>query len=122
MKTVLLVEDDRWLAELYTDALQKWCHVIHAYSPFEAFDVLEKTKIDVIVLDMFLPFVNGIAFLQELRSHTKYTQLPVVLCSSVEFTKQQKAAFEAFAVSQIFHKPTMRMRDLAAAVEAETKK
>ena len=56
--TVLVVEDEQHLADLYTDYLADRYEVITAYSGEEALDLVSN-EIDVVLLDRRMPVVSG---------------------------------------------------------------
>src|SRR5262245_47362265 len=83
-QSVLLVEDDRWMGECYLAWLQGFGYdVIWAQSAQEALDALDETKVELIVLDIMLPFANGVHLLNVLASHADLMHIPVVICSSM---------------------------------------
>ncbi len=111
MTHVLLVDDDRWLADLYTDQLeQKKYTVSRAAHAYEALRILDETSIDIIVLDMLLPAVNGIGLLQELRSHDDLAAIPIIVTTSTNVTNQELAPY---GVRAVLYKPKMRHNELA---------
>ncbi|MCF2239981.1 response regulator, partial [Halobacterium salinarum] len=64
--TVLVVDDERGLADLYTIWLEDDYNVKTAYSGTEAIDAIDPT-IDVALLDRQMPDVSGDDVLDELR-------------------------------------------------------
>jgi DNA-binding response OmpR family regulator len=48
----------------------------------EALSVLEKEKVDLVLLDFVMPRMNGYQFCRELRAHPAHKSLPVVLMSA----------------------------------------
>lgn len=60
MKTILIVEDDMDIHNLIKELLEKEnYHVLSSYSGTEALMVMEKEKIDLILLDLMLPGLKG---------------------------------------------------------------
>ena len=60
MKKILIVEDNIDIHNLIKEILEnKKYKVIDSYSGTEALMVLEKEKIDLILLDLMLPGLNG---------------------------------------------------------------
>lgn len=47
----------------------------------KAWDCLDEGRPDLILLDMMLPGVNGLQFLEELRSDDRYRRVPVIVLS-----------------------------------------
>lgn len=85
MKTVLFIEDDNWLSELYGNALERvrGLDVVVAGSASEALMVLDTKSIDLVVLDLHLGEYNGIAFLHEMISYEDTGSTPVIILTAV---------------------------------------
>ena len=64
---VLVVEDDRELADLYADWLTGRYRVKTAYDGEEALDLIDET-VDVVLLDRMMPGKSGSAVLEEIRA------------------------------------------------------
>ena len=69
-KTVLLVEDEAFCRAQIGAALKKLgaAKVIEAEDGIKAWDVLVNIRIDVLVLDLHLPHVDGLDLLQGIRT------------------------------------------------------
>lgn len=81
---VLLIEDDRWLGECYATWLMNFGYGVNWVQDAQsALDVLDETEIDLIVLDIMLPFANGVHLMNVLASHADLSKIPVVVCSSM---------------------------------------
>lgn len=81
---VLLVEDDRWMGECYLSWLIGFGYdVTWVQDAQSALDALDQRKADLILLDVMLPFANGIHLLNVLASHADLSTIPVVVCSSM---------------------------------------
>jgi DNA-binding response OmpR family regulator len=82
-KHILILEDETFLAHLlekkFIDSNFK---VFIAVDVLEARKILEKESVDLILLDIMLPGVNGMTFLQELKKDEKLKSLPVVIISN----------------------------------------
>jgi len=119
MKNVLLVEDDIWLSDLYVDALNGAANVLRAQSAEEVLDFIDQHKIDLIVLDMFLPGHNGVELLHELASYEDSVHIPVIVLSAVhqrEFTLP-KSRWHHYGVVEYLYKPEIKPRELVERVE-----
>lgn len=60
MKKILIVEDDISIHNLIKEVLENEHYIVlNAYSGTEALLILEKEKVDLILLDLMLPGING---------------------------------------------------------------
>lgn len=117
MATVLLVEDDQWLGELYTKLLQKnGLRVFVERDAQAAMDRLDQATPDVVVLDLLLPGANGLAFLHELASHPDLSTIPVVLCSNALQPGMHEQDLQQYGVVSVVDKTTARPKQLLRAV------
>ena len=82
-KKILLVEDDKDIINLVKHYLEK-----EGYRTFEAadgvkgLDALKKEKIDLVVLDVMLPELNGIEVLKRIKGDTKTANIPVIMLTA----------------------------------------
>ena len=122
--SILLIEDDDWLAEMYSDALtfNKMCNVKRARTAEEALQVLDTCpEIELIILDMFLPAHNGVEFLHELASYSDINPTPVVVLSSVsqhDFAMDPER-WQHYGVVQYLYKPHTKPQDLVSAIKKQ---
>ena len=59
----------------------------------EGLAAVENIRPDVILLDMFMPNMDGFAFLKTLQAHPEFANVPVVLLTGrVDLTETQKIA------------------------------
>ena len=73
-KTILLIEDDNAFNTLLTHFLKRNNYeVLQAFSAKQAFNLLEKQPISIILSDLRLPDQDGISILKELRSSDNQT-------------------------------------------------
>ena len=67
-KSVLIIEDERFISELYTRALQKQGYRVDTESDgLVALEVARRGRYDIILLDIMLPSMNGIDLLHALK-------------------------------------------------------
>lgn len=68
MKKILIVEDEKSLAEAYKLILEKHGYQVElAYDGEEALAFIEKRAVDLILLDMNMPKMNGLELLRHLE-------------------------------------------------------
>jgi len=88
---VLVVEDNPHLVRLLSDGLST-CgkrssepivfETRHAANGKEALDLLESESFDVLLVDMYLPVMDGETLIKKARVDPRWTQLPIVAISA----------------------------------------
>jgi CheY-like chemotaxis protein len=95
MPKILVVEDQLSLREGYVTILKK-----AGYDVFEAEDGLsaaleaEKVKPDVILLDLLMPYMDGLTFLRKYDVRTKHPDVSVVIFSNSSAPDKLQEALE----------------------------
>ena len=98
-RRVLVIDDDRLLCELVRTTFElEGYEVDSAYDVIEAERVLANSRPDAILLDIGLPGIDGIFYLERLRETPQTSKIPIVAISgSDEAGRSAKAAgAEAF--------------------------
>jgi len=96
---IVLIEDDVTLAKMYERKF-----IADGYEMFLAYDGLEglakatKEKPDLILLDIMLPKLDGLALFKKLRSQPQTFNTPVILLTNFG---QEDAVFECFKLGAI---------------------
>jgi CheY-like chemotaxis protein len=79
---ILLVEDDATIAKLYRVLLESRGYTVrHAGDGLDGLDRANEKRPDLVLLDIMMPRMNGIAFLQALRNG-EMREVPVVVLSN----------------------------------------
>ncbi len=79
---ILVVDDSASNRELLGSMLKREGHqTLSASSALEALAILEREQVDICLLDLFMPQLNGDVFLQQLRATPRFRQLPVIMIS-----------------------------------------
>jgi CheY-like chemotaxis protein len=95
MSKILVVEDQLALREGYVTILKK-----AGYDVFEASDgmaaVIEAERVhpDVILLDLLMPYMDGLTFLRKYDVRTKHTDVSVVIFSNSSAPSKVEEAME----------------------------
>jgi len=89
--SVLLVEDDAATREMMTRTLEKseWT-VSEAGNGREALDQLAQKKPQLILLDLMMPVMDGFDFLLEMRSHTDWQDIPVIVLTAKDLNEEDR--------------------------------
>jgi len=82
MKKILVVDDEPDILELIKDILKSKYDVYTAKNVKEAVSILEKVKIDLIILDIMMPQIDGWDFLWMIRGSEKYREIPVIIVTA----------------------------------------
>ncbi len=85
MIKVLIIEDDPMVAELnryYLEQIGGFQLVASAGTAADALKVLKKKKVDLILLDIFMPGINGLEFLTQLRKSEIESDVIIVSAST----------------------------------------
>ena len=68
MATIMIVEDDRQTNDAVSEYLKSFGHrMLSAYDGDEALQLFERSKIDLLILDIMLPKKTGLAVLHTIR-------------------------------------------------------
>lgn len=98
MPTVLLVEDEPDSAELMAQILQmEGLHVISVRTGVEALAVAEAQAVDLALLDVMLPGLDGFEVCRRLRREPRTAALPIAFLSAKSRDEDRRAGLEAGA-------------------------
>ena len=103
MKKMLVVDDLEINRRILTDIFESEYEVLVACDGVEALDIITKLegRIDVIVLDLVMPVMDGFQVLQELSEHTMLSEIPAVVVTSQSDVKNEIKALELGATDVI---------------------
>jgi two-component system OmpR family response regulator len=83
METILVVDDDLEIRELLKTYLERnGYRATTAANGHSMWAVLDKNRIDLIVLDLMLPDEDGLTLCRNLRAHATLSQLPVIMLTA----------------------------------------
>ncbi len=95
-KRILVVEDDPLTQKLMETRLRQWgCRSFITDNAFEAIQLLEKRKIDLILLDMHLPGWDGMEIAKKIRENYTPHQLPIIALSADIHLYERRTTYEA---------------------------
>ena len=109
---VLIVDDSRTIRMLIRRSFEQWPEIevcAEAANPIEARDIIIKHQPDVITLDVEMPGMNGLQFLEKIM---RLRPIPVIMVSSLTqrgadtaITALRMGAFECFPKGASCHGP-----------------
>lgn len=90
MKNILVVDDDAINRKLLTAVLKnKGYNIIEANNGVEALSAIESNNIDLILLDVLMPVMNGIEFLQNIKAKPQYMNIPIIVLTTDDTKKSE---------------------------------
>lgn len=112
MINVLIVDDSAFVREVLTKIIsenEEFTVIAAVPDPYKAVEILNKEKIDVITLDLEMPKMDGLTFLEKMMNQKP---MPVVVCSSIAEEGSDNAikALELGAV-EVITKPKFGLKD-----------
>jgi DNA-binding NarL/FixJ family response regulator len=96
---VLIVEDEQLLNEAYARVLAAAnIALLRAYNGKEAFELLKKHKPHIILLDLRMPVMDGIEFLQKLKPRDNLPDTKIIVFSNYDDQHEIDEAFSLGAM------------------------
>ena len=112
MATVLVVDDVEMFRSIVLHALKGAGHAaVGAADGAAALQVLETTPVDLVLLDLAMPRMNGVQFLEHLRADARFASLPVIVVSAQSPSPRDKS-LEALGAQAQLLKSRFSLRDL----------
>jgi Amt family ammonium transporter len=114
--TVLIVEDDEAARALMERTLEAEGYtVLSASNGAEGLDVIRDHHVDLILLDLMMPVMDGFSFVAELRQDSKRSRIPVIVVTAKDLTAEDHGRLEG-AVETIVAKESGLTSQLVAQV------
>jgi CheY-like chemotaxis protein len=89
MKTILLVDDEKNIRDLLKQELEYvGYNTLEAMDGLQALDVLKSNHVDLILLDVMMPELNGFDVASSLRSDPFTISIPIIILTIVEDQKR----------------------------------
>ena len=121
---VLLAEDNIVIRDMFRYGVQKLAQrtavsgtkieVVEAENGKQAWDLLQSQRIDLLVLDLYMPIMTGTQLIEQVRNDPRLNQLPVIVISSAGLD-DRKLALEAGA--DIFLSKPIKLKDMIETIE-----
>lgn len=118
-KCILVVEDDLFLKDILIQKLLKSGFEIEgAIDATEAFPILADKPVDLIILDLLLPGMDGQEILRRIKQDEKLKNIPVIVASNLDNPEEKKRVMDLGAADYMIkaqHTPDeiiARVRDV----------
>lgn len=95
MIKVMICDDSAFMRKIFSDTVEKDPELkvsITAYNGLDALNKLKKYEVDVLMLDIEMPKLNGLETLEKVKS--KYPNLPVIMVSALDNSETVFKALE----------------------------
>ena len=107
MKKIVLAEDDPMISEIYQKKFQEQdFEVFQAFSGDQVLEIVKKNKVDVVLLDLVLPKMDGFAVIKNLKSADYDPSVKVIVFSNLSQREDRERALE-LAINQKTHVETV---------------
>ena len=101
-KTILLVEDELDLSVTISGRLRTAGYTcLTASDALGAMDILKKSAVDLLIVDLMLPGISGVAFIGMLRKEEFAKGVPVVVLTAIDSEKTRAECKSQGAVDYI---------------------
>lgn len=106
-KRILVVDDNKINHRLITLITRNWSvQLLFALNGQEAMVLLEKEPVDIVLTDMFMDGMDGLALLEAIRGHAaSFHLLPVVLVSASCYTADEINELKEKGFSEVLSRP-----------------
>ena len=98
---VLVADDDPVTLRLLSGILEDQYEVLTVENAVDALVATTNIQIDVIIIDIFMPNLNGIDLCKRLTDDDKMTYVPIIFISSSDDIRDRTACFSAGCVDFI---------------------
>lgn len=117
MKRILIIEDEKPLREAFAFLLEsEGYHVALAENGQIGLEKLASFRPDLILLDMLMPVMNGLEFLEKAQIKNKYTKLKTIMLSNLSDPITLEDA-QSYGVTESVLKADLSPVDLATVVK-----
>ncbi len=81
-RTVLVVDDQRDAREIYRAFLEAHFAVLEAENGRDALEILKTHRVDMAIVDVLMPVMNGVDLVRAIRADPSLDSLPILVQSS----------------------------------------
>jgi CheY-like chemotaxis protein len=112
-KSILIVDDHPEIRYHLREILEDNYHIIEAAHGLEALDILNSKKIDLIISDLMMPWMDGFELLKAINVNEDFRKIPILVVSArISDEDQQKVLDEGVNdyLKKPFHKTELISR------------
>lgn len=117
-KTVLVIEDDHSLSHILKDTFEKQGFIIRqAYDGKQGLTLALQLHPDMILLDVLMPKMDGMALLKKLRRNPWGKSVPVMMLTNLNDSQKAVEAIQ-YGVSDYLVKAEMTLANISGKIKA----
>ncbi|HEX6289570.1 MAG TPA: response regulator [Herpetosiphonaceae bacterium] len=80
---VLIIDDEDYVADMLASALELEGYTVHlAYNGRDGLALAQTLRVDLVIIDIMMPYINGIKLIEHLRTLSHTQDIPIVLISA----------------------------------------
>lgn len=120
LKTILVVDDEPAIRELHVRMVQEhvpYCRIIQARDGREALQILRDNRVDLVLLDLMMPEVDGFVVLEALRENESTRDVPVIVLTAQLLNEAELARLNR-GMAKVLGKGIFTVAETLAHVEA----
>ena len=97
-KRILVVEDEYFLAEMLKMRFESLGYAVScAENGAEALRVMETTPVNLIIMDLMMPVMDGIEATRQIKKNSKWKNIPILFLTARARPEDEKACYEGGA-------------------------
>lgn len=108
------IEDQRLIQKTLSE--QKNFEIFATFDGEKALDMIRSIKPDAIILDLFMPGLDGFQLLEKIRTDTEWRNIPVIILTGADLTPEQHHQLASFSQNML-NKSYLREKDLLTHIE-----
>jgi two-component system, sensor histidine kinase and response regulator len=113
-KNILIVDDNQINLQVVSSFLKELNYnIVVSLDGFEAIKILKKTQIDLIVLDVMMPQMDGFETCKKIKEDDRLKEIPIIFLTAKTQTKDIIEGFQAGGVDYVtkpFNGEELKMR------------
>lgn len=112
---ILIVEDNEELLEIMGNLLHRKYKVFKAKNGKQAYNIICKEELDIVISDVMMPIMDGIELTQKIKDSDDYAQLPVIMLTARTLDEDRNEAY-SIGADEYITKP-FKLEDLQLRID-----
>ena len=118
-KTILIADDEPGFLDMYAEMVRRQSedyYILKAHNGREALDILRKTHVDLVLLDLMMPEIDGFGVLAQIREWESTRDTAVVVLTSKTITESDMARL-SHGVATVMSKGLYEVKEMLSHIE-----